>query len=153
MFVRVRNHTMYDRNELDMYKKGIGPRSLGSPLKQNTPKKDKPIYGGVLKEATVTANLPSEKHSMLDAIKYVGATGTTAKTFEPKQHPKMVRNSVKPIMGTPPMIGGGKIATKGFQLAKKVVSKLSKFGPKTASAAGEVVEAKQYYDKIKGKTK
>ena len=127
MFVRVRNHTMYDRNELDMYKKGIGPSSLGSPLKQNAPKKDKPIYGGVLKEATVTVN----RHP----------------------HPIAKYNGPKKIMGTPPMIGGGKIATKGFQLAKKVVSKLSKFGPKAAGTAGEVVEAKQHYDKIKGKIK
>lgn len=34
MFARVRNHTRYDRNKLIMYKKGIGPNSLGSPLKQ-----------------------------------------------------------------------------------------------------------------------
>ena len=51
------------------------------------------------------------------------------------------------------MVGGGKIATKGFQLAKKVVSKLSKYGPKTANLTGEVVEAKQHYNKIKGKRK
>ena len=30
----MRNHTRYDRNKLIMYKKGIGPHSLGSPLKQ-----------------------------------------------------------------------------------------------------------------------
>ena len=127
MFARVRNHTMYDRNNVCMYKKGIGPSSLGSPLKQITPKKDKPIYGGVLKEATVTAS----RHP----------------------HPVAKYNGPKKIMGTPPMVGGGKIATKGFQLAKKVVSKLSKYGPKTANLTGEVVEAKQHYNKIKGKRK
>ena len=149
----MRNHTRYDRNELMMYKKGIGPNSLGSPLKQIAPKQDKPTYGGVLKEATVTANLPKEKPSLGDAVKYSVATGTTARSWKNKQHPSMIRHSLKPIIGYPPMVGGPKIATKGFQLAKKAVSKLSKYAPKTAEAVGEVLEGKQHYDKIKGKFK
>ena len=127
MFACVRNHTRYDRNELMMYKKGIGPNSLGSPLKQISPKKDKPIYGGVLKEATVTA----KKHP----------------------HPIAKYNGPRKIIGYPPAVGVPKIAAKGFQLAKMAVSKLSKYAPKTAEAVGEVLEGKQHYDKIKGRFK
>ena len=65
----------------------------------------------------------------------------------------MIRHSLKPVTGNPPIVGGPNIATKGFQLAKKAVSKLSKYAPRTASAAGEVFEGKEYYDKIKIKLK
>jgi hypothetical protein len=155
VFARVRNHTRYDRNKLIMYKKGIGPKSLGSPLKQTTPKEDNSIKKGhQIPETTVTAALPSEKPTLKEAIDYSFKTGTTAVTWEKKQHPKM-RNAHKntPVMGYPPMVGGGKIAVKGFQLAKKAASKLSIYLPKVAMGAGEVMEVQQQYDKIKGKRK
>ena len=137
-----------------MYKNGIGPRSLGSPIKQITPKKDKPIKKGhQIPETTVTAALPSELPTAKERINYTLKTGTTASEWKKKQHPSMRAKKITPVMGTPPMVGGGKIAAKGFQLAKKAVSNLSKYGQKTANLTGEVLEAKQQYNKIKGKLK
>jgi len=107
----------------------------------------------MLKEAAVTANLPKEQPSLGDAVRYSVATGTTAGSWRDKQHPSMIRHSPKPVTGNPPMVGGPKMATKGFQLAKKAVSKLSKYAPRTASAAGEVFEGLEDYDKIKRKLK
>ena len=145
---------MYDRNKLIMYKNGIGPHSLGSPIKQITPKKDEPIKKGhQIPETTVTAALPSELPTLKESINYALKTKTTAREWEKKQHPSMRKVRIEPMTGTPPIVGGGKIAAKGFQLAKKAVSNLSKYGPKTANLAGEVVETKQQYNKIKGKLK
>lgn len=140
--------TMADH--LRLKKQGYGHKAPS--YSQGGKTKSKPVQGGTLPEVTVTANLPKEKHSLLDAIKYVAATGTTAKTFKPKQHSKIVRNSVKPIMGTPPMIGGTKMLGLGksaFNLLKKAPSLFSKVAPKAAVAAGEVVEGAQTLSKLK----
>lgn len=131
-------------------RQGVGPQALGSPLKKA---KNPPAKSTMIPEVTVTAKLPNSKPSLSDAFKYVYATGDTAKTFSKKQHPSMKSSKVKPIMGNPPMVGGGKIAAKGFQLAKKAQGILSKYAPKAAGAVGDAVETKQHYDKIKGKFK
>ena len=127
-----------------MYK-GIGPRGLGSPLKQTS----KSVKGGMLKEATATAKLPSEKPSLSDAVKYAVATKTTARTWESKQHPSMVHHKVETVKGTPPMVGSTKmfgLASKGFKLMKSATS-----APKVAKAAEVVGEGLEVYNTVKGK--
>ncbi len=116
-------------------RQGVGPQALGSPLKKlNNP----PAGSNTIPEVTVTAKKPSTPPSLKTKIQYGVATGQL------KKAPK-----VKPIMGNPPMVGGGKIATKGFQLAKKAQGALSKYGPKVASAVGDAVEAVGTYKKYK----
>lgn len=127
-----------------MYK-GVGPRGLGSPLKQTKGKGGK----AMLSEATVTAKLPSEKPSLSDAFKYAVATKTTARTWESKQHPSMVHHKVETVKGTPPMVGSTKmfgLASKGFNLMKSAAS-----APKTAKAAEIAGEALEMYNTVKSK--
>jgi len=124
---------------------------------ENGGKVEKPVKNKMLNEVTVTAKLPSEQPNLLDAVKYAAATKTTAKTWKSKQHPSMVRHSVKPITGSPPMIGGTKMLGLGKNLIGKKVfmrsapSLASKVVPKTASAVGEGIEVKETVDKIKKK--
>jgi hypothetical protein len=115
--------------------KGIGPNRLGSPLKQAGKPGDKIYKGGMLDKATVTAKKPKSPPSLETKLQYGLATG---------QLKMLEAGKPKPIMGTPPMVGGGKIAAKGFQLAKKAVSSLNKYGQRTANATGEALEAKEY---------
>jgi len=136
-----------------MRTKGIGPRNLGiSPLKlKSSPKKDPPVQGGNLGEVTVTASLPKEQPSLSDAIKYVAATGKTAKSWRSKQHPSMIQHLSEPITGTPPIVGGGKAVNVGFNLAKKAAGVVSKHAPKVMKGIGEVIEASGTYKTIKSK--
>ena len=136
-----------------MRTKGIGPNNLGvSPLKlKSSPKKDPPVQGGNLGEVTVTASLPKEQPSLSDAIKYVAATGKTAKSWKSKQHPSMIQRAVEPIMGYPPIVGGGKAVKVGFNLAKKAASVFSKRAPRVVDAIGDGIEARDAYKVIKGK--
>ena len=136
-----------------MRTKGIGPNNLGiSPLKlKSSPKKDPPVQGGNLGEVTVTASLPKEQPSLSNAIKYVAATGKTAKSWKSKQHPSMIQHLEEPIAGYPPIVGGGKAVKVGFNLAKKAASVFSKRAPRVVDAIGDGIEARDAYKVIKGK--
>ena len=127
-------------------RKGIGPRALGSPLKQTK--------GVMLDEVTVTGKLPSKKPSFLETVKYSVVTGTGGNTWKSKQHPSMVRHSYKPITGSPPMLGGAKVvnlgkgAVEGFNVMKSAAST-----PKVAKAAEYIGEALEITDLFKKKKK
>lgn len=99
-------------------------------------KLDKPLYGGMLNEVTITAPKVKKGHETVRPM-----------TEEEKRATKF-------IGGNAPMVGGAKLLGLGksaFRLMKSVPSLMSRIAPATANAIGEGIEAKDIIVKAKKK--